>query len=246
MMQPHGLSSLDPTGDIWLACPPQLGAIFFYLPTLLRRIRTRSCAPHVDLVHLQKDNRGINQSLARAVLSPLRSFRELICAAWSPRRPSDPWLPAPSAGRMDGFSVASVSATCSSLSNRALSASIELDEILDYGSIGRPASEKLAALLVTLNEFKQSVEELRERLNASPTITDGLQQVLIESLPDCDSVAAIMSKQVKRIGPETPTELINLAALAGYEGLLASHARLFKLEIQLLSMYVHIADVTRA
>ncbi len=140
------------------------------------------------------------------------------------------------AAMMDGFSVASLTATCGTLSHRALSITVELDDILEHGIFAIHISQQLKSLSAKLVQFKNAVDQLRESLSGSPSFSDEFQHVLSESLSNCDGAVAVMSKQIKRIGPETPTEAINLGTSSQYEALLESYSNLFAFETQLLSV----------
>ncbi len=135
---------------------------------------------------------------------------------------------------MDGFSIASITATCRTLSHRALSATVELDEILQRSTIPIPWSQKLASLSAKLEQFKKSVEDLQQKLDANAVVSGGLKRMLSAALQECDGAAAVLSKQVKRIGPQTAPEAIDLSVISQYEYLLESFTKLFVFSRELL------------
>lgn len=135
---------------------------------------------------------------------------------------------------MDGFSIASVTATCRTLSHRALSATVELDEILERSTIPIPWSQKLASLSAKLEQFKKSVEELLQTLDANAVVSEGLKRMLSAALQECDEAAAVLTKQVKRIGAQTAPEAIDLSVISQYEYFLESFTKLFVFARKLL------------
>ena len=135
---------------------------------------------------------------------------------------------------MDGFSIASVTATCRTLSHRALSATVELDEILQRSTIPIPWSQKLASLSAKLEQFKKSVEELLQTLDANAVVSEGLKRMLSAALQECDEAAAVLTKQVKRIGAQTAPEAIDLSVISQYEYFLDSFTKLFVFARKLL------------
>jgi hypothetical protein len=136
---------------------------------------------------------------------------------------------------MDGFSAASMIATCKTLSHRALSSALELDELVQRLPRSNPVSKDLCDLSATLQQLRKNADQLHHRLCQSPIMSAKLQILLTRSLNEFDEVTAIMDKQVKRLEPDLTHDL-SAKAFSSYQDLLDAVSELFNLFIRLLSM----------
>lgn len=138
---------------------------------------------------------------------------------------------------MDGFSVASLTSTCSSLCHRALSTAVEIDELqkaANPSGDGAGCLERLKFLGTELLQLRQHTDTLQECLATASTISPKLQQVAMRSLRECDAASAVLEKQVQRLHPQSLGRL-NLATISTFDDLLVTYSRLFIFATQLLS-----------
>lgn len=140
---------------------------------------------------------------------------------------------------MNGFSVASLTSSCSSISHRALSTAVEIDELRKASPSGddSPAVEKLAFLGTRLQQFRQHTDILQECLGTASVISPKLQEVVQRSLRQCDAASAILEKQVKRLHPQTLRQA-HADTLDVFEDLLVAYSRVFIFATQLLTVSV--------
>ncbi|KAB5549549.1 ankyrin repeat-containing domain protein [Coniochaeta sp. 2T2.1] len=138
---------------------------------------------------------------------------------------------------MNGFSVASLSSTCSSISHRALSTAVEIDELrkASPSSNDGPALEALGFLGTRLQQFRQHTDVLLECLTSATLISPTLQDVVTRTLRQCDAALAVVEKQVKRLHPQS-LERVDPDAFDAFQELLVAHSRVFILATQLLSV----------
>ena len=138
---------------------------------------------------------------------------------------------------MNGFSVASLTSTCSSISHRALSTAVEIDELrkASPSSSDGPALEALGFLGTRLQQFRQHTDILLECLTSASLISPGLQEVVTRALRQCDTALAVIEKQVKRLHPQS-VERVDPNVFEVFQDLLVAYSRVFILVTQLLSV----------
>jgi hypothetical protein len=141
---------------------------------------------------------------------------------------------------MQGFSVASLTSTCSTISHRALSTAVEIDELQKAvspsgGDASSSGLERLVFLGTKLLQFRQHTDILQECLSSAATISPRLQAIVVRSLRQCDSASAVLEKQVKRLHPQD-LDGVRLETVAVFEDLFVRYSRLFIFATQLLSM----------
>ncbi|KAI8625558.1 ankyrin repeat-containing domain protein [Xylariaceae sp. FL1651] len=127
---------------------------------------------------------------------------------------------------------------CSKLAERALSGVSEIENILlERGSeLQETSLQNIKSLLAKLQQANKDVAQFQDLLrNASSTISPGLRAVMSAQLPECDTVTAIMIKQLMRLGRDTPWEKVNLGALRQYESFLGLTIEFLSFATQLLS-----------
>ncbi|OIW23838.1 hypothetical protein CONLIGDRAFT_111743 [Coniochaeta ligniaria NRRL 30616] len=138
---------------------------------------------------------------------------------------------------MNGFSVASLTSTCSSISHRALSTAVEIDELRKQSpsSDDAPVVKELLFLGTKLLQFRQHTDILQECLGTASLISPNLQEVVVRSLRQCDTASAVLEKQIKRLHPQT-LDRVNPDTLSVFEDLLVAYSRVFIFATQLLSV----------
>lgn len=139
---------------------------------------------------------------------------------------------------MDGFSVTSLTSTCSALSHRALSTAVEIDELqkaVSPSSVDAESLEALVFLATKLQQFRQHVDILQESLTTASTISPKLQEVVVRSLRQCDAASALLEKQIKRLHPQSLGR-VHSDTISIFDDLLVTYSRLFIFMTQLLSM----------
>ncbi|KAH8905753.1 hypothetical protein BR93DRAFT_698908 [Coniochaeta sp. PMI_546] len=138
---------------------------------------------------------------------------------------------------MNGFSVASLTSTCSSISHRALSTAVEIDELRKArpSSDDFPVVKELVFLGTKLLQFRQQIDILQECLTTASIISPKLQEVVVRSLRQCDAASAVLEKQVKRLHPQT-LDRANPDTLFAFDDLLVAYSRVFIFTTQILSV----------
>jgi hypothetical protein len=139
---------------------------------------------------------------------------------------------------MDGFSVASLTSTCASISHRALSTAVEIDELQKAASPSTSDAAGLEGLVflgTKLLQFRQHMDILQECLTTASTISPKLQDVVVRALKQCDSASAVLEKQVKRLHPQSLGR-VHFDTISVLEDLLVRYSRLFIFATQLLSV----------
>jgi hypothetical protein len=139
---------------------------------------------------------------------------------------------------MNGFSVASLTSTCSSISHRALSTAVEIDELQKAASPSSDSSrslERLVFLGSKLLQFRQHTDILQECLTTPSTISPKLQEIVVRALRQCDIASAVLEKQIKRLHPQS-LDRVHFDTVSVFEDLLVRYSRLFIFANQLLSM----------
>jgi hypothetical protein len=128
--------------------------------------------------------------------------------------------------------------TCSSLAKRALSVAQEIDSILHdkVDEAGATEFQELRSLATKLQQLSKDADELQAGLRAALVISAELQTALSSQLPECDATAAVVNKQLMRLGKNTPRDAINVATILQYESFAESTMRFLFFTTQLLSM----------
>ncbi|KAI0150532.1 ankyrin repeat-containing domain protein [Xylariaceae sp. FL1272] len=101
---------------------------------------------------------------------------------------------------------------CSKLVDRASSGAIEVGSILH----DRGLEEELRELSTKLHELELEAAQLKDALQSATVISAAVRSSVSAQLPECDTAAAIMIKQLMRVGNETPREQINVPTIAQY------------------------------
>jgi hypothetical protein len=138
---------------------------------------------------------------------------------------------------MNGFSVASLSSTCSSISHRALSTAVEIEELRKASPSGddAPVVKELVFLGTKLLQFRQHTDILQECLGTASIISPKLQEIVVRSLRQCDVASAVLEKQVKRLHPQI-VDRVDPDIISVFEDLLVTYSRVFIFATQLLSV----------
>jgi hypothetical protein len=136
---------------------------------------------------------------------------------------------------MDLFSVASAAAACSTISQRALSNSVELEELANRLERSDRNLDTLEFFSTKLQQFRQHADYLEQCLIDSNNISERLQFLLARSLRLCDDATTSMDEQVKRVQKDT-IHALNYGTVALYHDLIVANSRLFIFFTQLLSM----------
>ncbi|KFY32192.1 hypothetical protein V493_00428 [Pseudogymnoascus sp. VKM F-4281 (FW-2241)] len=105
--------------------------------------------------------------------------------------------------------------TCSSLGQRALSGALELDMFLadraDDG--GATELEHLRSLATKLHQLSKGAEELPAALQAASVTLAELHIALAAQLSESEATAALVVKQIMRLGKQTPSKAIDVATV---------------------------------
>ncbi|PKS12567.1 hypothetical protein jhhlp_000775 [Lomentospora prolificans] len=128
--------------------------------------------------------------------------------------------------------------TCASLAERAASGAGEIDNILVARHGTGAESTKLQKLRLLSENFRQLGKDarlLRDRLRDAQVVAPELQTAISAQLPELDAAAAVLIKQLMRVGGSIPEETIDMAALVQYECFLDSTMRFLTFITQLLS-----------
>lgn len=137
---------------------------------------------------------------------------------------------------MDGFSVASITSSCGSISTRALSCSLELADLLEGQSRApSPRLDKLAPLSQALTDLKLQADRLRQHLEKATIISQNVQRLLMTWVRSCEDATGILDKQVKRLDAQTVAH-IDAQAIVAYRGVLLANAQLFGLFARLIEL----------
>jgi hypothetical protein len=137
---------------------------------------------------------------------------------------------------MDGFSMASISSACSSLSHRALSAASEIDDLVKHQENQNDVPERLVFLGTTLHKFCKDVDHLETSLRDAVVLSPSLQAGISKILLALDMAISVVTKEILRITPGTKAADINLQTVAKFQELVMTHQRTFQIFHELLSM----------
>ncbi|KAM0280056.1 hypothetical protein ACHAQH_004251 [Verticillium albo-atrum] len=114
------------------------------------------------------------------------------------------------------------------IANHVICTHSELDRLVKTVD---PKSYKLQSLLVlsgSLEQFRESVEQLREALRAVTTeASQPIQSALNVSLPPCNDASAIVEKQVQRLETGFAIETLNVELVEEFAKCHAANMRLF-------------------
>jgi hypothetical protein len=138
---------------------------------------------------------------------------------------------------METFSTASLSSTCATISNRALSASVELDEMAKQLDAGDLAISHLTNLSTKLQELSKGSETLGQQLNNAIIISQSLQRTLSQWLTTSGYAAAVIERHVKALPPDAKDRQVdNPMVLSDYDCWATLASRAVLLLQQLLQM----------
>ena len=138
---------------------------------------------------------------------------------------------------METFSTASLSSTCATISNRALSAAVELDELAKQRDAGDLAISQMTNLSTKLQELSKSSETLGQQLNDAIIISQSLQRILSQWLTTSSYAAAVTEKHVKALLPGAKDRQVdNPLVLSDYDRWAALASQAFLLLQHLLQM----------
>lgn len=118
-------------------------------------------------------------------------------------------------------------ATCASLVKWAESGSREVDELLAEG--GYADFSQLRPLAGSLRQLCDEAHRLKRGLDSPAAMSSRLRAILSAHLVECDEASSVMTKQLMRLTPDTPTEVINMATVLQYESFLNATAKLLAL-----------------
>ncbi|KIH93625.1 hypothetical protein SPBR_04134 [Sporothrix brasiliensis 5110] len=135
----------------------------------------------------------------------------------------------------------SLISTCASLAKRALSGAAEIESnFLDTtDETGAPVFQKLRRLTAKLQQLSKDADQLQAGLRTASAIAAKLRTVILAHVSKCDATAAIVVKELMRVGTTTPKDAINVAAVLQYESFLESTMRFLFFATQLLSISVY-------
>ncbi|KFA67044.1 hypothetical protein S40285_07255 [Stachybotrys chlorohalonatus IBT 40285] len=134
---------------------------------------------------------------------------------------------------MDGFSSASLTSLCTSISHRAIACVGEVKSLVATVSSDEAHAVQLARLVSSLEEFISNVVDLETSLNSSTVISQRTQSELNRALVTCDGATAVLNKQLMRLHAENVADL-DWTAFAIYNDLLLAHGELFAYFIEIL------------
>jgi len=131
---------------------------------------------------------------------------------------------------MQPFSVASVAASCSTISTRSLASAAELDDILESSAARGSPAESLASVHALLHHISSQTKQLQEQLTACDSIPETLRADLPRLLAMCESALAILDKQLRRLHSVSPE-------LKPDSRVLRSYARYLDIQTQIFESY---------
>ena len=135
---------------------------------------------------------------------------------------------------MDAFSVASLTSSCSSMINRTVSSTTELDVLIPSAS---PGAE--VAILRThcdlLKKLSHETRQLEELLSACTSISQGLQGALNSLLSTGVAATGKLHKQLMRLDPQNVHDLDD-GYIQKFDGFLGVYAQAFSFMCDILSM----------
>lgn len=136
---------------------------------------------------------------------------------------------------MDGFSVTSLTTTCSSVSQRAIASAAEIRTLQqDAGSEEEPRLRGLVALAGLLDEASRSVLQLEQTLNAATAVAERLRIKLDEALKAGEEAIASLNKQI--MGLQTSNlDQLSATYIGKQKNLLSAHNQLFGFYTRLLT-----------
>ncbi|KAK8071322.1 hypothetical protein PG997_011525 [Apiospora hydei] len=115
-------------------------------------------------------------------------------------------------------------ATCASLVRWAESGSREVDGLLSEGAYAD--FSQLRPLSNGLHQLGSDAHRLKDGLDAAPAMSSRVRSILSGHLAECNAAGSIISKQLMRLAPDTPTEAINMATVLKYESFLNATVKL--------------------
>ncbi|KAI1330731.1 ankyrin repeat-containing domain protein [Xylariaceae sp. FL0255] len=124
---------------------------------------------------------------------------------------------------------------CSNLADRALSATREMDSILleTRANSQNTSFQKLQALSSKLHQLNKVALHLHHVLTSASIISPDLRDVISSCLPECDVAAAIMVKQLMRLGSNVH---LNMATVLQYESFLELTVQFLSFTTELLTI----------
>ena len=121
---------------------------------------------------------------------------------------------------MQLFSVASVAASCTSISNRAAATAAEVDDTLD-------SHPQLAEVSKRLHHISSNVLSIQELLPKCSFIGEEVRMELPHALKTCESVLSVMDKQLRRLQEVDPQLEIDSNVIGNYVQYLDAQNQLF-------------------
>jgi hypothetical protein len=142
-----------------------------------------------------------------------------------------------SKAEMDGFSVASLTASTDIISHRLLSTITELGELSRPLPAGNPAHEQVTRLSSRVQHFRQTIGQLQQALASARVITPNFQGALQHLLPTCVHVTAVFDKEISSTGSGNGRRRPNLLLLLrDYDDFVVAYSLCFTFFLQLLTM----------
>ena len=128
---------------------------------------------------------------------------------------------------MTAFSGVSQSSLCTTISHRALSAAVELDELTEVA--------QFSGLPNRLRQYSKVAESLADSIGRASVISEELQDTLSQFLNSCAQAAAVLEKEIKALGSRQPNEPpINPTVLSEFERWAALATQAFELLQQIV------------
>lgn len=139
---------------------------------------------------------------------------------------------------MSYFPEIDLISTCTSLTGWAFSGARAIEDILLHrvDEVGATELQKLRLLSTKLEQLSKDADQLQEGLRRASVTSVQLRTVISAQLSECDTTAAFVTKQLMRVGEDTPREAINVAAILQYESFSESTMGFLLFTTQLLSM----------
>lgn len=102
---------------------------------------------------------------------------------------------------------------------------------------GATELEHLRSLATKLHQLSKGAEELPAALQAASVTLAELHIALAAQLSESEATAALVVKQIMRLGKQTPSKAIDVATVLQYESFAESTTRFLSFASHLLSMY---------
>lgn len=129
---------------------------------------------------------------------------------------------------MQPFSVASVTASCTSISNRAVATAAEVDDTLD-------SLPQLAEVSKRLQHISSNVSSIQELLPKCSAISADVRTELPRLLKTCEGALSVVDKQLRRLQEVNPQLEIDSRVIGNYIQYLDAQNQIFNKYKDILS-----------